>query len=149
MNLIQSLKQGALSDEQKLHRILDRRENVLENKAKLSHAEESWNVAIEDGVVDTQEQNQLRKAFQNAGLGDLAKRLAGKAPMNGDALDKLGSKVDRGINKKRQNLDQAGDKDRLEGNLLMNEIQLQYKTAADVLKTKHQTYKSVIDNLKA
>ena len=149
MNLIQSLKQGALSDEQKLHRILDRRENVLENKAKLSNAEESWNEAIEDGVVDTQEQNQLRKAFQDAGLGDLAKRLSGKTSIGGEDLDKLGSKVDRSLNKKLQTLDQAGNKDRLETNLLMNEIQLQYKTAADVLKTKHQTYKSVIDNLKA
>jgi len=149
MNLVQSLVKGASSDERKLNQVLDRREATLDKKAKLSTAEEVWSDAIEDGVVDEGEQNAIQNAMNDAGFGKMAKRFDGQSSISGEDLHKLSGKMDKTFNRSRQTIDDFEDADRLETNLLLNEIQFQYKAAADVLKTKHNTYKSVIDNLKA
>jgi hypothetical protein len=149
MNLVQSLKQGALSDESKLHKILDRREASMEQKAKLNQAEDVWSDAIEDGVIDADEQSAIRDAMNQAGLGKTARGIGGEGPISGHDLEKLSTKMDKQFSRARRSIGEHEDADRLDTNLLLNEIHFQYKAAADVLKMKHNTYKSVIDNLKA
>jgi len=149
MNLIQSLARGARSDEQKLEKLLDRREAALAKKEKLHIAEEVWDAAIEDGIVDEQEQNAIRDAMRGAGLERLATRFGNRPSIAGTHLDKLSGDVEESLQKRGLEVEDFDAADRLRMNQLINDVQFKYKAAADVSKLKHATYKAVIDNLKA
>lgn len=145
MSYAKQLTNLAFATEQSLGKLVD--EQVEENTKTraLDELEAAWDEARADGVVDEREAKGLRTLAEAAGIDDLARG----ETLSGAALEAAENELKKSLREARFENTRGSNARQLLLQLGMSEMKSLYESASAASRTEHQTYMTVIGNLKA